>query len=38
MFPSEKGRLIKDPAAIATTMNDYFAINHRNHRTETVSV
>ena len=24
MFPSEKGRLIKDPAAIATTMNAYF--------------
>ena len=24
IFLSEKGRLIKDPAAIATTMNDYF--------------
>ena len=24
IFLSEKGRLIKDPAAIATTMNDHF--------------
>ena len=24
IFLSEKGRLIKDPVAIATTMNDYF--------------
>ena len=24
MFLSEKGRLIKDPVAVATTINDYF--------------
>ena len=26
IFLSEKGRLIKDPAAVAATMNDYFVI------------
>ena len=26
IFLSEKGRLIKDPVAIATTMNDYFGL------------
>ena len=35
-FLSEKGRLIKDPAAIAATMNDYLI--HVNYRTKKVSV
>ena len=35
-FLSEKGRLIEDPVAIATTMNDYSI--HVNYRTKTVSV
>ena len=37
IFLSEKGRLVKDLVAIATTMNDYF-VNITQTRTKTVSV
>ena len=37
IFLSEKGRLVKDLVAIATTMNDYF-VNITQTRAKTVSV
>ena len=38
IFLSEKGRLIKDPVAVATPMNSCFLNYHTNYRTKTVSV
>ena len=35
---SEKERLIKDPVAVATAMNDYFCQYHENYRTKSVLV